>query len=381
MKLLDFFREHNDEIIDFTKELVIRESPSNDKVAVDALGAFIIDHLRDTGAQVEVFPRQDVGDLIYAAWNANLPGPPILLMGHIDTVWPVGTLADMPLWQDGLRLYGPGILDMKAGIALIVKVIALLHLHGGLPRRPIWALFNTDEEIGSRQSRDLIEKVAANAGLALVFEPATEGETVKTARRGMARYTVYIEGRPAHSGLEPDKGVNAIHEAAFQILRIAEWNAPEQGTSVAVNLIEGGTAANIIAPHAEFLVDMRFSTQAEADQLTTLIEDLQPVQDGIRLLVRRDPGGRPPMERNGCMIRTFEQFARLAGQLGLSTAEELDGAGSDANFTAALGIPTLDGLGARGAGMHAENEHILISSLPRRAALLASMLQNWEMTD
>ena len=380
MKLLDFFREHNDEIIDLLKELVTRESPTGDKAAVDALGQFIAAQLQDAGAQVEVFPRAEVGDILYASWNGNLPGKPILLLAHMDTVWPVGTLAGMPLWQSGVRLYGPGVLDMKAGIALIIKVMGLLYLHGGLPRRPIWVLFTTDEERGSVHARDLIEKVAVNAGLALVLEPATEGETVKTSRRGMARYTVHVEGRPAHSGEEPEQGINAIHEAAYQILRIAEWDAPERGTSVAVNLISGGTAANIIAPHAEFLVDMRFSRQDEADRLVALIDTLEPVQEGIRLSVKGGIG-RPPMERNERIIRTYGQCAKLAGQLRLPVCEELTGAGSDANFTAALGIPTLDGLGARGNGMHSENEHVITTSLPRRAALLASILQNWEMDE
>ncbi|MBN2305189.1 MAG: M20 family metallopeptidase [Anaerolineae bacterium] len=379
MKLLEFFREHNDEMVEFLKELVIRESPSRDKAAVDKLGEFIVESLREVGAQVMTFPRDEVGDIHYASWNDTAPGKPILLIGHIDTVWPVGTLKQMPMWQDGARLYGPGILDMKAGIALIVKVIGLLKLHGGLPRRPIWALFTTDEEIGSAHSREFIEKVAANAGLALVFEPATSGETVKTARRGMARYQVFIEGKPAHSGREPEKGINAIHEAAYQILRIAEWNAPEMGTSVATNMISGGTAANVIAPRTDFLVDMRFSSQAEAERLSALIHSLEPVYKGIRIKVERVKGGRPPMERDAQMMLTFEQCAQLAGQLGLPIAEELSGAGSDANFTAAMGIPTLDGLGARGEGMHAENEHIIMTSLPRRAALLASMLQNWDM--
>ncbi|MBN1200950.1 MAG: M20 family metallopeptidase [Anaerolineae bacterium] len=380
MNFLDFFREHNDKIIDLLKELVMRESPSADKAAVDALGAYIADQLKNTGAQVEVFPRREVGDIVYAAWNGSAPGKPILLMGHIDTVWPVGTLANMPLWQHGMRLYGPGSLDMKAGIALIITVIGLLRQHNQLPHRPIWALFTTDEETGSQHSRDLIEKVALNAGLVLVFEPATEGETVKTARRGMARYRVYVEGRHAHSGREPEKGVNAIHEAARQVLRIAEWDAPEQGTSVATNLISGGTAANIIAPYAEFLVDMRFTRCDEEERLAALINDLQPVHAGARLLVRRLVG-RPPMERDAQMIRTFAQCADLAGSLGLPVAEELTGAGSDANFTAALGIPTLDGLGARGEGMHAENEHVIVTSLPRRAALLASILQHWQMDE
>ncbi len=377
MNLLQFFREHNDEIVALLKELVVRESPTGDKRAVDALGEFIVEQLRASGAQVEVFPRQEVGDIIYAAWNGNLPGKPILLMGHMDTVWPVGTLKDMPLWQDGVRLYGPGILDMKAGLALILKTLDLLRLHGELPRRPIWALFNTDEERGSVHSRQLIETIAANAGLVLVFEPATLGETVKTARRGTARFTVHVEGVPAHSGEEPEKGVNAIHEAARLILQIADWNAPKRGTSVAVNLIEGGTAANIIAPHVEFLVDMRFTSQQEADRLVERIRTLRTQTEGIRLAVQGNVL-RPPMERNAQMVRTFEQLARLAGKLGLPVGEELTGAGSDANFTAALGIPTLDGLGARGDGMHAEHEHVILPSLPRRAALLASVLQRWQ---
>lgn len=376
MKLLDFFREHNDEIIELLKELVIRESPTTDKRAVDDLGKFVVEQLKASGAQVDIFPRRDAGDIIYASWNANAPGKPFLLMGHLDTVWPVGTLVNMPLWQSGARLYGPGILDMKAGIALIIKVMGLLHLHGGLPRRPVWALFTTDEERGSIHARELVEKVAANAGLVLVFEPATQGEMVKTSRRGTARYTVSIDGLPAHSGEEPEKGINAIHEAAYQIMRIMSWDAPDKGTSVAVNLISGGTAQNIIAPHAEFTVDMRFTHQPECDRLVALVGDLKPVIKGIRMSVK---GGiwRPPMERNERMIQTFDQLARLAGQLGVPVGEELTGAGSDANFTAALGIPTLDGLGARGDGMHAEHEHIITTSLPRRAALLASVLQNW----
>lgn len=378
MKLLDFFREHNDEMIDLLKALVQHESPTGDKPAVDVLGRYLVERLEEVGAQVEVFPRREVGDIIYAAWNGAVPGKPILILCHIDTVWPVGTLANMPLWQQGIRLYGPGILDMKAGVALTIKVMGLLRQHGGMPRRPVWALFTTDEERGSAHSREMIEKVAANAGLVLVLEPATEGETVKTSRRGMARYTVSIEGVPSHSGDDPDKGINAIHEAAYQILRVAEWNAPDQGTNVAVNLISGGTAANIIAPHAEFLVDMRFSQQAEAERLVALINNLTPVHEGIRLSVK-GAIGRPPMERNEAMVKTYSQYAKLAGQMGLPVAETLTGSGSDANFTAALGIPTLDGLGARGDGMHAENEHVIITSLPRRAALLASILQNWDM--
>ena len=377
MKLLDFFREHNDEYIHLLKELVIRESPTQDKQAVDKLGEFVAEQLKLSGAEVVTYPRDAVGNILYAAWNGDVPGKPILLIAHMDTVWPVGTLNNMPLWQSGVRLYGPGILDMKAGIALIVKTMGLLHLHGGLPRRPVWALFTTDEERGSIHCRELIEKIAANIGLALVFEPATQGEMVKTSRRGTARYTVHIEGRPAHSGEEPEKGINAIHEAAYQILRLAEWDKPEQGTSVAVNLISGGTAINIIAPHVEFSVDMRFTTQTEADRLIQMIHGLRPVHDGIRMAIT---GGvwRPPMERDELMVRTYDQLAKLAGQLGLPVGEELTGAGSDANFTAALGIPTLDGLGARGEGMYAENEHVIITSLPRRAALLASVLQNWE---
>jgi glutamate carboxypeptidase len=203
---------------------------------------------------------------------------------------------------------------------------------------------------------------------------------VKTSRRGTARYTFTIEGVPAHSGEEPEKGINAIHEAAYQIMRVMSWDAPDKGTSVAVNLIAGGTAQNIIAPHAEFTVDMRFTHQPECDRLVNLVNEVKPVIPGIHLSVK---GGiwRPPMERNALMIRTFDQLARLAGQFGLPMGEELTGAGSDANFTAALGIPTLDGLGARGDGMHAEHEHIITTSLPRRAALLASVLQNWVFDD
>ncbi len=380
MNFLEFFREHNDEIVELLKELVLRESPTEDKAAVDRLGEYVAEQLKLAGAQVEVFPRQHVGDIIYGAWNGNLPGKPILLMGHMDTVWPVGTLEKMPLRQSGVRLYGPGILDMKAGLAIIIKTLGLMHLHGELPRRPIWVLFNTDEERGSTGSRELIEKIAANAGLALVFEPATTGETVKTSRRGTARFAVHIEGIPAHSGEEPEKGVNAIHEAAEHIIEIMSWNAPERGTSVAVNTFAGGTAQNIIAPTADFLIDKRFTCQEECDLLVEKVNTLKPIREGIRMAVR---GGvwRPPMERDEQMIRTFGQVAMLAGQLGLPVGEELTGAGSDANFTAAMGIPTLDGLGARGDGMHAEHEHVILTSLPRRAALLARVLHEWEMED
>jgi len=219
MKLLDFFRDHNDEIVALLEELVIHESPTGDKAAVDALGDFVVEQLQASGAQVEIFPREDVGDILYASWNGDLPGKPILLLAHLDTVWPVGTLQDMPLWQNGVRLYGPGILDMKAGIALILKVMDLLHLHGGLPRRPIWALFTTDEETGSTYSRDLIEKVAEIDEH--LMEKYVEGQkiTPEEIRAGVRKGTVTNKLVPVLCGSAfKNKGVQPLMDAVVDYL-------------------------------------------------------------------------------------------------------------------------------------------------------------------
>jgi glutamate carboxypeptidase len=332
------------------------------------------------GAQVTVFPREAVGDIRLAKWNAASPGKPILLLTHMDTVWPLGTLTDaVPLRQEEGRLHGPGALDMKAGIAIAMEAIRGLQARQTFPQRPLWLLLTSDEETGSDHSRELIVEIAQQCALCLVMEPATENEGLKTWRKGIGSYTITAKGRAAHSGDAPEAGINAIIELAHQAIVLQGLNRLRQGTSVSITQIQGGIAGNVIPPQAACYVDMRFLVAAEGEQTDAAIRGLTPVLPGSDLHIS---GGihRMPMERDAQMIETFQRAKSIAEKIGLPLAEGGTGGVSDGNLVAAAGIPTLDGMGGHGAGMHALHEHVLIRSLPRRAALLAALLQDWPLT-
>jgi glutamate carboxypeptidase len=362
--------------ITLLKQLATLESPSHDKAAVDACSKFVAEQLRTRGAEVAVVPQAAAGDHLVALWPASEGSTQFLTLCHLDTVWPVRTLAAMPLREEGGKLFGPGVYDMKAGTAILLTALKVLKDAGLSPRHPVRMLFTSDEEVGSVTSRQLVEAEARRSCLAVVLEPAMAGGQLKTFRKGVGDFTVVAHGRAAHAGGDHQKGINAIEELAYHIPVLQKLTDYEAGTTINVGLIKGGSASNVVPERAEMEVDFRISRMAEIDRVVTVIQGLQPVLAGARLEIS---GGlnRPPMEHNATMIMTFEQARRLADGLGLTLEEGSTGGGSDGNFTAALGTPTLDGMGAVGDGAHAAHEHVIISSLADRAALLATILTQW----
>ena len=359
------------------KQLAAIESPSNDKATLDACVAFVAEQLRALGADVTIVPQTTAGDQITALWPGVDPSTQFLTLCHLDTVWPIGTLAKMPLREADGKLYGPGVYDMKAGTAILLTALQVLREAGWPPKHPVRMLFTSDEEVGSVTSRDLIEGEARRSLLTIVLEPALASGQIKTFRKGVGDFTVVAHGRAAHAGGDHQKGINAIEELAYHIPDLQKLTDYATGTTINVGVIKGGSAGNVVPERAEMEVDFRIAQMAEIDRVVTAIQGLQPVLDGARLEIS---GGlnRPPMEHNATMIRTFEQARQLAASIDLILEEGSTGGGSDGNFTAGLGTPTLDGMGAVGDGAHATHEHVVIASLAERAALLATILTHWE---
>lgn len=379
--LLNYFNQRTDDMVDMLQHLVKYESPTGNKELVDRLGTYMRGVLEGLGADVTIYPRAEAGDIRLAKWNENAPGKPILILVHIDTVWGEGTLEkDVLLKIEEGRLHGPGALDMKGGITCALEAIRGLRNLGQMPNRPIWMLVTTDEETGSAHSKDLIMEVASQTGLVLVTEPAGSAEAIKTCRKGIARYWVRSVGKAAHSGNAPEAGINAIIDNAHQAIRLHELNDLPNGTSVSVTQMSGGTAMNVIPAEAELYIDVRFIKSSEAQRIDDEVKALEPVVPGAKLEIRGFID-RLPMERDDKMIAAFEQTQRIGASIGLKFGEEMSGGGSDGNFTAGAGYTTLDGLGPEGKGMHALHEHVVISTLPRRAALIAALLRDWKMSD
>lgn len=368
--LLDYARQHDAGVVDTIERLVALESPSTDKAAVDRCGAELVRMLRDLGAVVETIPQPERGDHVRARFGGG--ERPVLLLGHFDTVWPLGTLKKMPLKREDGRLQGPGTFDMKAGIAIGLSAMAALRATG-TPHPPVTMLWTTDEEIGSGTSRTLIEDEARHARAVLVLEPALPGGGLKTARKGCGEFEVTVHGIAAHAGLDPGKGASAIHELAHQITSIERLQDLPRGVSVNVGIVSGGSRPNVVAAEAQAIIDVRAPTREAADRVEAAIRALHPARAGTRLTVQ---GGfdRPPMERTPAVAHLFGVAREVASSLGGEIREGSAGGGSDGNFTAALGIPTLDGLGAIGDGAHAAHEHVHLESLPFRVALVAGLL-------
>ena len=370
--LFDACRAHADETAGMIERLVALESPSTDKAAVDRCGRELAGMIRAAGGMVEVFPQVERGDHIRAGIDGTPGSKPILLLGHFDTVWPVGTIERMPLRRDGDRLHGPGTFDMKAGIAIALAAIRALR-DTRTPHAPIVMLWTTDEEIGSGTSREIIEAEARAAAAVLVLEPALPGGALKTARKGCGEFELTVHGVAAHAGLDPGKGASAIHELAAQIAAVERLQDLSRGISVNVGVIDGGSRPNVVAERARAVIDVRAPTREAAAELVAAFHALRPGRPGTRLTVH---GGfeRPPMERTPDVAALFSMAATIAAAAGHELREGAAGGGSDGNFTAALGIPTLDGLGAIGDGAHAAHEHVDVPSLAWRSALLAGLL-------
>lgn len=375
--MIAYFETRIPLMLDLLTELVRRESPSDDKAAVDAVITYVGEAAQARGAaSIERFPLSEVGDCLLAKWNPDAEGQPILFICHQDTVHPIGSLAKMPIRVDDGKFYGPGALDMKAGTMLALETIEGLRARGDLPARPIWLLATSDEEIGTHHCEPIIERAARQAALVLCMEPAAVDEALKIQRKGVAGYDIEIVGRASHAGNAPEQGVNAIIAFAQQALRLNALNDLRRGTSVSVTTVQGGTKSNVIPAHVRAEIDVRFITVQTMHNLHEQIMDAEPHLPGsvVNIALR---SRRPPMEFNDQMRRDFEQAQQIGAALGLTVRGESVGGGSDGSLTAAWGIPTLDGMGATGTGMHADDEQVWISSLARRAALIAGILRGW----
>lgn len=371
--LLSAADSHRDWAIAVIEDLVRLESPSGDVPALNRCGAALARHMTALGGRVTPVAAPGAGDHLRAEFGAG--ASQVLVLGHFDTVWPVGQLERMPLRLEDGRLYGPGTFDMKAGIAqALLAVRAILDSGQRQPHRLVM-LWTTDEEVGSTTSRALIEAEAQHSRAVLVLEPSLPGGALKTARKGVGEFHVRATGIAAHAGVDPTRGASAIHELAWQVTRLAELTDLEKGVTVNVGLISGGSRSNVIAASAEAVVDVRIATMADAARVTSAITQLVPRDARVQLAAS---GGidRPPLERTPQVAALFDLASVLAADMGRTLAEGTTGGGSDGNFTAALGIPTLDGLGAEGDGAHALHEHVLVDSLAFRAALVAGLILN-----
>jgi glutamate carboxypeptidase len=378
-RLLRHFETRRGEILSFARRLCEIESPSGDGEGSSAVVNLLAGAARDLGVADSV-ERVDAPDgygehfVLRAFGDAADEGArPLVLLGHTDTVHPRGTLAARPWRETEGRIHAPGVYDMKAACAAALEALAACHALGLAPRRPVVLLLTCDEESGSFSGRELVEREARAAECVLVLEPPAPGGRAKTARKGTGIFTLSVEGRAAHAGLEPEKGVSAVLEIARQIERVHALARPETGTTLNVGTVKGGTHANVVPAEATAEIDVRFSTAEEARRLDESIRGLAPFDSRARLRVG---GGinRPPMERTPAVGELFRKARHVAASLGIELGEASVGGASDGNFAAACGAAVLDGLGIDGDGAHAAHEHIRADAVVPRAALLAALV-------
>ena len=364
-------------LLELLRSIVELESPSDNKAAVDRCTDSVAEAATGRGGRVTRHRRSDAGDVLEVRFElpktGQRAGKPIMLLGHVDTVWPLGTLAQMPFKIEKGRAWGPGVLDMKAGVAMALTALDLLRAED-LPHRPVVLLLAGDEETGSHASRAITEKVASRCESVFVLEPAQGLEgAYKTSRKGIATYRVHVSGVAAHSGVNFEQGHSAISELARQVSAIEALTDLKRGITLNIGTIQGGTRSNVIAAEAWAEVDARIVRAADFSKLDQRIRNLRVHDKGCVLKVE---GGlnRPPMERSRATVALYQRAATLAAAMGFDLQEAATGGGSDGNFTSALGIPTLDGMGAVGEGAHARNESVVLKELAPRTALLAAML-------
>ncbi|MGB9029732.1 MAG: M20 family metallopeptidase [Acidobacteriaceae bacterium] len=364
-------------MMDRIRRLVEIESPSDDKKAVDHCVDAAVEIAAAAGGRVRRHRQREFGDVLElrfgGAGKAERKSAPVLLLGHLDTVWPLGTLRSMPFRIAKGRAWGPGVLDMKAGVAMGLTAIEALREQDAL-QRPVIFLLNSDEEVGSTVSRDITEKLARECAAVFVLEPAQGLKgAYKTARKGVGGYTVRVTGVAAHAGVDFERGHSAIAELAWQLEKVRGFTELDRGLTVNAGVIRGGTRTNVIAAEAEAEIDVRVAQAKDAARIEKKFRSLRVRDRGCVLHVE---GGmnRPPMERSRGTVALFRRAATLAAQIGFELGESSTGGGSDGNFTAALGVPTLDGMGAVGEGAHASHESVVLESLIPRTALLAEMI-------
>jgi glutamate carboxypeptidase len=393
--LLAGARRKQSQLLDLTKKLVLAESPSDDKSAVDACMDLAAAHAQSLGSRVKRYKQKHFGDVLELRFGPRKLKSRILVLGHLDTVWPLGTLKTMPCRiatqlpgsGGGQRLYGPGTLDMKAGVAMAFTAIEMLSEAGQL-NQEIILLLNSEEEIGSPISRPITEKLAQECRAVYVLEPA-QGLAYKTARKGTGNWRITVHGLAAHAGVDFTRGRSAILELARQIEKVSAWTDLDKGITLNVGVIGGGTKSNVIPAEAWAEIDLRTTRRADGPRFEKRFAALKPTPKSGTSLTIEGGMNRPPMERTRGTVQLFRRAQTFAAELGpdflpekaASPAalrhylnEASTGGASDGNFTSTLGIPTLDGMGAVGEGAHATHESILIDHLAPRTALLAAML-------
>ncbi len=372
--LLAGARRKERDLLELTRELVLAESPSGSKQAVDACMALAAARAKSLEGRVKIHPQRSFGDLLEVRFGpkrrTNTAGR-VLLLGHLDTVWPLGTLRAMPCRIGGGRLWGPGVLDMKAGVAMAFIALELLS-EAGLLEREIVLLLNSEEEVGSPVSRPVTERLARECKTVFVLEPA-QGLAYKTARKGTGNWRIDIHGVAAHAGVDFEKGASALRELARTIETVSGWTELDRGLTVNVGAAGGGSASNVVPAEAFAEIDVRIARRGDGPRIARRFAALKPADPRCALTVT---GGinRPPMERSRGTVALFRRAQGLAMEMGIALEEAATGGASDGNFTAALGVPTLDGMGAVGEGAHARHESVLIEHLAPRTALLAGML-------
>jgi glutamate carboxypeptidase len=353
------------------RELVEVESPSEDKAGVDRAGELVVRWAEELGGRVKRHRQKAFGDVLEVRFGpARSARGRVMLLGHLDTVWPVGTLAKM-LWREAEgTLWGPGVLDMKAGVVMALEAIAAVRELGA--ERPVTLLLVSEEEVGSPVSRGITERVAGECAAVFVMEPA-QGLAYKTARKGVGHFVLRVEGVGSHAGVDFESGHSAVLEMARLVERVSGFTDLGKGLTVNVGVIAGGTRSNVVAAECVAEVDVRIAKAGDARKVEGLFRGLK-VTDGACRLTLSGGMNRPPMERKAGTIALFRLAKKLAGEIGLELEEASTGGGSDGNFTAAIGVATLDGMGAVGAGAHAAHEHVVVKYLVERTALLAGMI-------
>lgn len=372
IELVPFFKQLEPQMVRWVMDLIDQDTPSSCKPALDALCLNLARRLKECGAEIEILEEPVAGNHLLACWHDGLSlEKPVLLLGHLDTVWDVGESRRRPARLEEGKIYGPGAFDMRGGLALLMALAKFLSQ--AQAARPVSIFLVSDEETGSHTARSYVEREALKSQLVLVVEPCLPGGALKTARKGVGQLRISAHGVAAHSGVDYEEGASAIEEIAHQIEQLYSMNDLTSGTTINVGTIRGGSRSNVVADFAEIEVDLRVWKMAEGERLASQIRNLRSRNPRVRLEVN---GGmyRPPLERSEILISLFQKARNLAREIGVELEEGSVGGGSDGCFAAALGVPTLDGLGPDGAGPHALHEHILLESLVPRAALLTQLV-------
>jgi glutamate carboxypeptidase len=365
-------QENYDKMLEDLGHFVERETPSDDKARLDDFAEFLAEYGENSGGTAEMVPMESAGNHLRITWGDPETEPPILLIGHFDTVWPVGTLERMPYKIENGIARGPGVFDMKGGLLQGFWALRALREQGG-PTRPVVFVCNSDEEVQSTSSRELIEWEATKARAALVLESSDDG-LLTTARKGVGTFRLRVIGEETHAGVDPFGGISAIEELARLTLKLHEQSDPQTGTTVNVGVVSGGTRPNVVAGEALAEITVRVVTESESRRMSELMFDLQPEHEGAHIEVT---GGikRPPMQRGEATASLFDRAREVASGMGHELNETMSGGGSDGNLCASVGAPVLDSLGAVGGGAHSTSEHIRVDTMPWRSALVSRLIE------